>query len=63
MTIKSNIVIEIQKNERTYTFSMPMGCPFGEAYDAAFAVLKDITELSQQAVDNAKPKDHQHVEV
>ena len=57
MDIKSYIDLEIVKNDRTYHFFMPVGSPFGEAYDAAFEALTKITDLAKQAVETAKPKE------
>jgi len=57
MNVKSYIDIEIVKNERTYHFFMPVGAPFGEAYDAAFEALSNVTEMAKKATENAKPKD------
>jgi hypothetical protein len=55
MEQKAMYVIEETKNNRVYSFSMPMGAPIGEAYDVAFSILEQIVELSKQAVAKAKP--------
>lgn len=57
MNVKSYIDVEIVKGERVYHFFMPVGAPFGEAYDAAFEALSNITEMAKHAVESAKPKD------
>ena len=57
MDIKSYAEIEITKNDRVYHFFMPVGAPYGEAYDAAFEALTKITELAKTAVENAKPQE------
>jgi hypothetical protein len=57
MNVKSYVDVEVVKSERVYHFLMPVGAPFGEAYDAAFEALGSITEMAKQAVENAKPKD------
>lgn len=54
MAIKSSLSIEITKGDRVFSFVMPIGAPYGEAYDAAFEVLQQIVELSKQAADQAK---------
>ena len=54
MNAKSAVIIEVKKNDNLYQFVMPVGSPLGEAYDAGFEVLKDIIEMSQQALNNAK---------
>lgn len=59
MSITSRIMIEIKKNERTYGFSIPVGAPFGEAYDAAFEILQEVVEMAKQAVDSTRPSAEQ----
>ena len=56
MNLKSAVIIEVEKNERKYSFSMPVGAPYGECYDAAFEVLKSVVELSTQALNNLEQK-------
>lgn len=53
MTQKAVIKLEIEKNERMYEFTMPIGSPFGESYDACFEFLQEITKLSKEAADRA----------
>jgi hypothetical protein len=55
MNLKSYIAIEVEKNDKTYHFLMPIGASYGEVYDAAFDVLNKALELSQKAVEQAKP--------
>ena len=33
---------------------MPLGAPFGKAYDAAYEVLQHIVDLSKKAAEQAK---------
>lgn len=47
--IKSNIEIEITKNEKNYHFVIPMGVSFGEAADAAYEVMQVIQEWAKQS--------------
>lgn len=54
MNLKSCVVIEITKNERLYTFTMPVGAPFGEAYDVAYQVLLKIADLAKEGAASAK---------
>jgi hypothetical protein len=71
MEIKSYVDIEIIKKatvegkeiERAYHFLMPVGSPFGEAYDVAFQALSRITELAQQAAEATRPKEATEPEV
>lgn len=54
MKVQSEVVMVIEKGEHVYRFSMPVGAEFGEAYDAAFACLERVQEMSRQAVENIK---------
>lgn len=60
--IKPNMVITVEKGDRTFRFEMPVGAPLGECYDAAFEMLREIVNLSDKAVQNAKPKDEEKSE-
>lgn len=55
MEQKAVVNLEVKKGERTFVFTMPIGSPYGEAYDAAFNVLNEILEMSKKAVEAAKP--------
>lgn len=57
MDIHSEVVVVIQKGEHAFRFAMPLGAPFGKAYDAAYEVLQHIVELSKKAADQAKQPD------
>lgn len=59
MPLKTAVSIEVTKNEHVYEFNMPLGVPLGEAYDAAFEVLKELTDLARQATDKAQPKEEE----
>jgi hypothetical protein len=50
-----NVHCVVKKEDRTYTFILPIGAPLGEAYDACFKVLEEIVEMSKVAVERAKP--------
>ena len=50
MNAKTQVTLEVTKGEHTFSFVMPLGCPLGVAYDACFEALRDIVELSKQAV-------------
>jgi hypothetical protein len=62
MELKSVVVIETKKNDRIFQFSMPVGAPFGECYDACFEVLNKVVELSKEAAEAAKPKESEDSE-
>lgn len=56
------VTLEVEKNDRKYSFTMPigeppLGAPYGEAYDAAYEFLQEIVEMSQKAADRAKRKE------
>ena len=57
MNVKSFVTLEVIKNDHVFTFNMPIGVPYGEAYDAAYECLQNITELAQKAADAAKPQE------
>lgn len=57
MELKSVVHMEVKKNDRSYVFAMPVGAPFGECYDACFQVLEKIVALTQQAAEQARPKE------
>ena len=54
ITEKALISIEVEKNEHKYEFIMPVGVPFGEAYDVSFEVLNKITEMAKIAKEKAR---------
>jgi hypothetical protein len=62
MNVKATVNIMIEKNERTYVFSMPVGAPFGEAYDAAFEALTQISNMAKEAIESARNKESKSVE-
>jgi len=53
-TMKQILVKEIVKGENTYRFELPVGVPFGEAYDAAFEALVEMSKLTANAVEKVK---------
>lgn len=53
MNVKQTLVMETIRNERTYNLILPVGAPYGEAYDAAFEFLNGVLEMSKQAVERA----------
>jgi alpha-D-ribose 1-methylphosphonate 5-triphosphate synthase subunit PhnI len=56
--------LKLEKNDKTFTFSMPLGCPIGEAYDATHEMLNELVLLSQEAADKAKrPEEKKKEEV
>lgn len=55
MDQKGYIHLEVVKGERAYAFQLPIGAPFGEAYDAAFQVLQEILKMAKDASEKAAP--------
>jgi hypothetical protein len=51
MTQKAVVILEVEKNDRKYEFMMPIGSPYGEAYDVCFEFLQEITKMSKEAAD------------
>jgi hypothetical protein len=56
MIVKQYVHIEVEKDGKLFTFSMPIGVQLGMAYDAAFECLSQIVELANQAKDRAEPE-------
>jgi hypothetical protein len=54
--MNQNLSINFVKviNDRTYTFSLPVGAPFGEAYDVCHEVLMQINGMASAAAEKAK---------
>jgi hypothetical protein len=59
MNQKGAVILEVTKGDNRYEFVMPIGAPFGEAYDAAFQALMTITEMAKNAAEAAKPVENQ----
>ena len=59
---KAIVNFEVSKGDRKYIFSMEMGAPLGECYDACYEVLTQIVEASRIATEKAARKDESSVE-
>jgi hypothetical protein len=55
MEITSAIIITTERNGRKFQFILPVGAQYGEAYDAAFETLTEISKMSQKAAEQLKP--------
>ncbi len=55
METKTQVIIEVKKGDNTFSYHMPAGSPFGQAYDAAFEILQKLIEYSQKATETLKP--------
>lgn len=43
--------IEVEKDEKNYAFSMPMGVPLADASEVAFRMFKTIDAMYREALD------------
>jgi hypothetical protein len=50
MDIRNTLTLEVTKEKNTYSFNLPTGATYGEAYDAAFEVLNKLIEMQQEAL-------------
>ncbi len=50
MELKSFISLEVTKDKNIYSFHLPTGATYGEAYDAAFEVLNKLMEMQQETL-------------
>ena len=48
------VQLEVIKNERTYTFAIPMGAPYQDALDVIEETRLFVLEMQKQALENAK---------
>ena len=54
--MNSKISMDVNKDERLYSFCMPQGSPVGEAYDACFEVLQLLLSEAARLSKNAEKK-------
>ncbi|NGX36860.1 MAG: hypothetical protein K1000chlam2_00005 [Chlamydiae bacterium] len=58
MKAKNDIVLEVEKEDRIYRFSMPVSAPLGEAYEVVGAFMDEIVRLiNEHHEKNKKTKD------
>lgn len=57
MTVLNNVVMEVDKNGRKYTFTMPVGTNIGEAYDASLQILQEILKHVVKSAEQVAPKE------
>jgi len=57
MSLQSSIIVEVKKNEKTYTFHMPYGVPLQDCYDASLEVTKEIVEFSKRMDEQKKAQE------
>jgi hypothetical protein len=54
METKTHIILEVKKGDNTFSYHMPAGSPFGQAYDACFEILQKLIEYSHKATETLK---------
>ena len=56
MTVEQKATVKLSTtiDDKTYTFDMPLGSPFGGAYDACHAFLQEVTKMAKDAAERAK---------
>ena len=57
MAIKAHVSVEVVKNERTYIFSIPVGAPYGEAYDAVSEAKQTVFDLLSKSLEVDKQQE------
>lgn len=48
--------LEVEKNGKNFSFSMPQEAFYGEAYDAMHEMLLELSKMAQTAAENVKRK-------
>jgi hypothetical protein len=56
MELYSSVTLVIEKNDKKFSFVMPVGANWGESYDACFECLLKVVELSKQAAEAMQQK-------
>ena len=49
MDKKLMVRLVIEKDEHSFSFCMPVGCPWGQVYDAAFEILNEVASMAKEA--------------
>ena len=49
MKVLNNVVFEVEKNEKRFSFYMPIGAFYGEAYDAAMECAAEVMKMADEA--------------
>jgi len=52
--LKASVSIVISRDKNVYHCSMPVGAPYGEAYDVTLECAQKILELSKKSLDTAQ---------
>lgn len=62
MDIKNNIVFETEKDGNVFQFSMPIGTPYGQAYDVIIEALNEVQSMSVEHARKIKEQREQQKE-
>ena len=57
MEVKNFVEFSVMNNGRLYTFNVPADGNLGEAYDAAYQVLDEITRRIQEIAKQRAPQE------
>lgn len=49
MKVLNNVEFVVEKNERRFSFYMPIGASFGEAYDSAMECAAEVMKMADEA--------------
>jgi hypothetical protein len=54
MNQKLYVHLEVEKDANKFVFSMPVGAPLGDAYNACFEALEEILKMAKTATEKMK---------
>ncbi len=54
MELKTEVIIEHQKEDRIYRMSMPANAPLGEAYEAAGLFLEEMVRMINEQAEKLR---------
>lgn len=56
MSLKSVIIVEVEKGDNKYVLHMPAGVPLHECYDASVEITKEIVDFSRKMEEQQQEK-------
>lgn len=59
---KAVVSLEVTGEKHSYRFTMPIGAPFQEAYDAAVKIVQEIVTFAENAAAQEKAMKEQQAE-
>jgi len=57
MSLKSVIIVEVEKGDNKYVLHMPAGVPWQECYDASVEITKEIVDFSKKMEEQQQEKE------